>query len=61
LIQVTGELAEGQMVVVQGNERLQPGQPVVLTAQRSAAAEPQAITAANEDLTTEARRTRSLE
>jgi RND family efflux transporter MFP subunit len=58
LIQVTGELAEGQMVVVQGNERLQPGQPVVLTAQRSAAAEPQAITAANEDLTTEARRSR---
>jgi len=31
LIQVTGKLTVGQLVVIEGNERLRPGQPVVVT------------------------------
>jgi RND family efflux transporter MFP subunit len=34
LIQVTGELQVGQPVIVMGNERVRPGQPVTATAQQ---------------------------
>jgi RND family efflux transporter MFP subunit len=30
LVQVTGEVAKGQLVVVEGNERVMPGQPVTI-------------------------------
>jgi len=42
LIQVTGELKAGQSVVVRGNERLRPGQPVSVVAELKPDAEPEA-------------------
>ena len=43
LIQVEGELQKGQLVVVQGNERLRPGQDVVIARTLEPDARPQAI------------------